>query len=92
MTMTFCYRDLFQYDSHHDNIIMIIKFQASSLPMSIIIVGVGEADFTSMEELDSDDRRMVDSMGRVAERDIVQVLCWVPTQGSGTGRVRYHDR
>ena len=28
---------------------------ASALPMSIIIVGVGGADFTMMEELDSDD-------------------------------------
>lgn len=29
---------------------------ASGLPMSIIIVGVGSADFQMMEELDSDDR------------------------------------
>jgi hypothetical protein len=29
---------------------------ASSLPMSIIIVGVGEEDFSAMEELDSDDK------------------------------------
>lgn len=28
---------------------------ASGLPMSIIIVGVGGADFAMMEELDSDD-------------------------------------
>ena len=28
---------------------------ASALPMSIIIVGVGNADFQMMEELDSDD-------------------------------------
>lgn len=29
---------------------------ASALPMSIIIVGVGGADFAMMEELDSDDQ------------------------------------
>ena len=29
--------------------------EASALPMSIIIVGVGGADFDMMEELDSDD-------------------------------------
>ena len=29
---------------------------ASALPMSIIIVGVGSADFAMMEELDSDDK------------------------------------
>ena len=29
---------------------------ASRLPMSVIIVGVGGADFSAMDELDSDDR------------------------------------
>ena len=30
---------------------------ASKLPMSIIIVGVGGADFDAMDELDADDKR-----------------------------------
>ncbi len=30
--------------------------EASGLPMSIIIVGVGEEDFSAMEALDGDDR------------------------------------
>lgn len=30
---------------------------ASKLPMSIIIVGVGNADFDAMDELDADERR-----------------------------------
>ena len=30
--------------------------EASSLPLSIIIVGVGQQDFAPMEELDSDNR------------------------------------
>uniref|UniRef100_H3CBV3 Copine-8 n=1 Tax=Tetraodon nigroviridis TaxID=99883 RepID=H3CBV3_TETNG len=46
---------------------------ASSLPMSIIIVGVGPAEFDAMEELDGDDVR-VSSRGRFAERDIVQFV------------------
>ncbi|XP_032987380.1 copine-9 isoform X4 [Rhinolophus ferrumequinum] len=46
---------------------------ASSLPMSIIIVGVGPAMFEAMEELDGDDVR-VSSRGRYAERDIVQFV------------------
>ena len=33
--------------------------EASALPMSIIIVGVGGADFDMMEELDSDDQLYV---------------------------------
>ncbi len=32
---------------------------ASRLPMSIIIVGVGGADFSAMDELDSDDKKLV---------------------------------
>ena len=46
---------------------------ASSLPMSIIIVGVGEEDFSTMEVLDSD-KGMLRAQGRVAARDIVQFV------------------
>lgn len=33
--------------------------RASRLPMSIIIVGVGRADFAAMDELDADEKRCV---------------------------------
>ncbi|XP_051873554.1 copine-9-like isoform X1 [Pristis pectinata] len=46
---------------------------ASVLPMSIIIVGVGPAEFDAMEELDGDEVR-ISSRGRYAERDIVQFV------------------
>lgn len=46
---------------------------ASTLPISIIIVGVGNADFGAMDELDSDDVRLAVG-GRYAERDIVQFV------------------
>ncbi|XP_073233601.1 copine-3-like [Porites lutea] len=46
---------------------------ASALPMSIIIVGVGGADFAMMEELDSDDALLM-AGGRSAQRDIVQFV------------------
>jgi hypothetical protein len=42
--------------------------------MSIIIIGVGDADFTKMEELDSDKGRLTDSEGNVASRDLVQFV------------------
>lgn len=46
---------------------------ASKLPISIIIVGVGNADFEAMDVLDADDKRLnID--GRYAERDIVQFV------------------
>ncbi|XP_031419862.1 copine-8 [Clupea harengus] len=46
---------------------------ASCLPMSIIIVGVGPAEFDEMIELDGDEER-ISSRGRFAERDIVQFV------------------
>nr|XP_047930017.1 copine-9 isoform X4 [Anser cygnoides] len=57
---------------------------ASALPMSIIIVGVGPAEFDAMEELDGDEVR-VSSRGRYAERDIVQVTgsCGSRARGGG---------
>jgi len=45
---------------------------ASSLPLSIIIIGVGNADFSAMNFLDGDGKSIV-SQGRRAVRDIVQV-------------------
>ncbi|KAM7370138.1 hypothetical protein PAMP_011416 [Pampus punctatissimus] len=47
---------------------------ASRLPMSIIIVGVGGADFNAMEFLDGDDGRLRSMTGEVAMRDIVQFV------------------
>ncbi|XP_046704026.1 copine-3-like isoform X1 [Silurus meridionalis] len=47
---------------------------ASHLPMSIIIVGVGGADFTDMEILDGDDGRLKSPSGEPAIRDIVQFV------------------
>uniref|UniRef100_A0A3P8SLV2 Copine 8 n=1 Tax=Amphiprion percula TaxID=161767 RepID=A0A3P8SLV2_AMPPE len=46
---------------------------AACLPMSIIIVGVGPAEFDAMVELDGDEVR-ISSRGRYAERDIVQFV------------------
>jgi len=60
---------------------------ASCLPMSIIIIGVGSEDFSSMDLLDSDDSLLTDSSGRKAERDIVQFVelqRFVRGQGSRT--------
>ncbi|XP_031572817.1 copine-3-like [Actinia tenebrosa] len=46
---------------------------ASYLPMSVIIVGVGSANFSKMEELDADDG-LLSVHGKVADRDIVQFV------------------
>jgi hypothetical protein len=47
--------------------------KASKLPLSIIIVGVGEEDFSSMEFLDAD-KRALKHNGVLAARDIVQFV------------------
>ncbi|XP_053323189.1 copine-3 [Spea bombifrons] len=47
---------------------------AAKLPMSIIIVGVGEADFSAMEFLDGDGGTLRSVTGEAAIRDIVQFV------------------
>ncbi|CAN8294909.1 unnamed protein product [Cochlearia groenlandica] len=59
--------------------------RASDLPLSVLIVGVGNADFRQMEILDADKgRRLESSTGRIATRDIVQ---FVPMQEVHSGQV-----
>lgn len=48
--------------------------RASHLPMSVIIVGVGNADFTDMQTLDGDDGVLRSPRGEPAVRDIVQFV------------------
>ncbi|XP_019852495.1 PREDICTED: copine-9-like isoform X2 [Amphimedon queenslandica] len=47
---------------------------ASTLPLSIVIVGVGGANFSKMEILDADDNPLVDKYNKKMERDIVQFV------------------
>ncbi|XP_004302476.1 PREDICTED: protein BONZAI 3-like isoform X2 [Fragaria vesca subsp. vesca] len=59
--------------------------RASDLPLSILIVGVGTADFKQMEILDADNgQRLSSSTGRVATRDVVQ---FVPMRDVHSGRI-----
>ena len=44
------------------------------MPCSIIIVGLGNADFFSMEALEGDDGRLINSSGIAAARDIVKFV------------------
>lgn len=47
---------------------------ATSLPMSVIIVGVGQADFSNMELLDGDNGTLRAPNGQESKRDIVQFV------------------
>ena len=44
------------------------------MPCSVIIVGVGDADFGKMEELDGDKKKLKNMAGQLAERDVVQFV------------------
>lgn len=46
----------------------------SYLPISVIIVGIGNEDFTFMDQLDADKVVLSDDSGRVAARDICQFV------------------
>ena len=48
--------------------------EASFLPISVIIVGIGNGDFTSMDILDADENPLFDRRGRKADRDLVQFV------------------
>lgn len=48
--------------------------EASRLPMSLIIVGIGNADFKNMDFLDGDDGVLTSKSGKVSQRDIVQFV------------------
>ncbi|KAI4301859.1 hypothetical protein L6164_035097 [Bauhinia variegata] len=59
--------------------------KASDLPLSILIVGVGGADFSKMEVLDADNgHRLESSTGRIATQDIVQ---FVPMRQIQSGEI-----
>lgn len=47
--------------------------QGSFMPLSVIIIGIGDADFTDMEKLDADDNPLV-SKGVKSGRDLVQFV------------------
>ena len=48
--------------------------EASYLPISVIIIGIGNADFSNMDVLDADDDPLFDKIGRRADRDLVQFV------------------
>jgi len=47
---------------------------ASELPLSVLMVGVGDADFENMHILDADQERLKSTGGKLAARDIVQFV------------------
>ena len=51
--------------------------ESSFLPLSVVIIGVGYADFSQMEILDSDINPLMNSKGEKACRDLVQFVPFI---------------
>ena len=64
-------------------------FIASFSALSIIIIGVGNAYFSAMNDLDCDDGLLRSSSGRTAQRDIVQ---FVPINNSKNDSIRLTEK
>ena len=57
--------------------------ESSYLPISVIIIGIGEADFSLMVTLDADENPLYDDNGRKADRDLVQFVPFIKFQNDG---------
>lgn len=78
-----------QYQQHYTVLLILTDGQCTDMastinriveashahPLSIVIVGVGNADFSAMKRLDGDNSRLSGSSG-TASRDIVQFVQW----------------
>ena len=60
-----------------------ILVQLSALPASVVIVGVGNAVFSKMEELDGDEKKLTTDMGFACHRDIVNFVSYKDAQLRG---------
>ena len=59
-------------DDLQETIDALVK--GSFLPLSVIIIGIGDADFTKMEILDGDEVPLISSIGERRMRDLVQFV------------------
>ena len=57
--------------------------ESSYLPVSVIIIGIGNADFSNMDVLDADDDPLYDNNGRKADRDLVQFVPYKDFKNDG---------
>jgi len=57
--------------------------ESSYLPISVIIIGIGNADFSNMDVLDADDEPLFDNNGRKADRDLVQFVPYKDFRNDG---------
>lgn len=61
-------------DIHDEKKVIDQIVECCRLPISIIIVGVGNGPFDIMHRIDDDDCQLVDSKGNKTTRDLVQFV------------------
>ncbi len=66
---------------HDKDETMNLILQSARLPLSIIIIGVGNEDFTTMKFLDGDDELKKLAKGGQTVRDLVQFVAYNEYQG-----------
>jgi hypothetical protein len=59
---------------HDKQEVIDLLVQCNTLPLSVIIAGIGEGEFKIMNELDDDNCEMMDSKGNHTQRDLVQFV------------------
>jgi hypothetical protein len=64
-----------------ETIDLLVQYSATC-PLSIIIVGLGKEDFSSMYQLDSDHQALTNSKGVKAARDMVQFVEFSKFEGA----------
>ena len=56
--------------------------KASKLPLSIVIIGIGNYDFGMMHNFDGDEKPLISTVGEIRKRDIVQFVEFNKFKGS----------
>jgi len=69
-----------QINDFEDTVDAVVE--SSALPISIVVVGLGDSDFALMEYLDSDEDRLIDRIGRSQKRDNLQFVQYNNTGGN----------
>ena len=59
---------------HDTQIVEDLLVKCGKLPLSVIIIGIGDGDFGLMHRLDDDDCLMTDLNGNKTQRDLVQFV------------------
>jgi len=57
-------------------LLMVYLVESSILPLSIIIIGIGNSIFWKIERLDDDNEQLINSNGIKAQRNLVQFVAF----------------